>query len=130
LNTDGSGYAVIYNFGIGSDGRSPYAGLLQGADGLFYGTTSRGGSNNLGTVFRLGTPFSLTSFALLPNKTFEVSFSANPNANYRVDAATNLTDWVTLANISNASGTVQFIDTNAPNFFRRFYRAVRTSVAH
>ena len=46
-------------------GAAPYAGLVLGADGNFYGTTSQGGSNNLGTVFQLtpgGVFTSLFSF--------------------------------------------------------------------
>ena len=35
------------------DGATPYAGLVQDTTGDFYGTTSEGGSNNDGTVFRL-----------------------------------------------------------------------------
>ncbi len=35
------------------DGATPYAGLVQDTNGDFYGTTSEGGSNNDGTVFRL-----------------------------------------------------------------------------
>ena len=34
-------------------GGSPYAGLVQGSDGSFYGTTSSGGANGLGTVFKM-----------------------------------------------------------------------------
>jgi uncharacterized repeat protein (TIGR03803 family) len=50
---------VLYSFGATStDGSLPVAGLLQGADGNFYGTTSIGGANgggatNSGTVFKL-----------------------------------------------------------------------------
>jgi uncharacterized repeat protein (TIGR03803 family) len=49
-------------------GDHPYAGLLQGADGNFYGTTHSGGTNgnNLGTVFKItpsGTLTWLHSFA-------------------------------------------------------------------
>ena len=44
---------TLYNF-AGSDGVAPYAGLVQGSDGNFYGTTQQGGANNVGTVFRLG----------------------------------------------------------------------------
>ena len=36
-----------------TDGEYPYAGLVQGTDGDFWGTTGGGGANNLGTVFRL-----------------------------------------------------------------------------
>jgi uncharacterized repeat protein (TIGR03803 family) len=34
-------------------GTSPTGGLIQGKDGNFYGTTTSGGSQNLGTVFRI-----------------------------------------------------------------------------
>jgi len=34
------------------DGANPYAGLIQGADGAFYGTTRFGGSSGAGTVYR------------------------------------------------------------------------------
>lgn len=36
-----------------SDGQLPEAGLIQGVDGNFYGTTSEGGSGISGTVFKL-----------------------------------------------------------------------------
>ena len=44
---------VLWSFGSGSDGLLPYAGLIQGADGNFYGTTVAGGANNFGTVFQI-----------------------------------------------------------------------------
>ncbi len=50
----------------GANGNWPASGLLQGADGSFYGTTFMGGANNLGTVFQLttnGTLVTLVSFA-------------------------------------------------------------------
>ncbi|HEX4263864.1 MAG TPA: choice-of-anchor tandem repeat GloVer-containing protein [Verrucomicrobiae bacterium] len=36
---------------FGTNGASPFADLVQGADGTLYGTTQIGGSHNLGTVF-------------------------------------------------------------------------------
>jgi len=53
LTFDGSGYSVLHSFGGGNDGANPYAGLVQGSDGVFYGTTLNGGSIGKGTVFRL-----------------------------------------------------------------------------
>ena len=55
INTDGSGYAVLHQFSLTEDGKSPLAGLVEGADGAMYGTTFQGGTNgnNLGTVFRV-----------------------------------------------------------------------------
>jgi len=44
---------TLHNFD-GSDGSQPWAGLVQARDDLFYGTTGSGGSDDAGTVFRLG----------------------------------------------------------------------------
>jgi uncharacterized repeat protein (TIGR03803 family) len=43
----------LYSFVGGSDGSLPYASLVRGADGNFYGTTTAGGCCGFGTVFRL-----------------------------------------------------------------------------
>ncbi len=45
---------VLHSFagGIG-DGASPQSGLIQASDGSFYGMTLVGGTNNLGTVFKI-----------------------------------------------------------------------------
>ena len=45
---------VLYNFdatGATTDGTRPYAGLIQSADGYFWGVTSAGGNNAAGTIF-------------------------------------------------------------------------------
>jgi uncharacterized repeat protein (TIGR03803 family) len=44
-----------------TDGTSPKAGLIQGADGNFYGTTAAGGLNNGGTVFKITPKGKLTT---------------------------------------------------------------------
>jgi len=49
----------------GTDGASPWAGLIQGTDGNFYGTTRNGGLQGYGTVFKItptGTLTTLYSF--------------------------------------------------------------------
>jgi uncharacterized repeat protein (TIGR03803 family) len=43
-----------------TDGTSPF-GLVQGADGNFYGTTLQGGANNFGTVFKITPSGGLTT---------------------------------------------------------------------
>src|SRR5262245_64092779 len=53
LNKDGSGYTILRWFtGTGGDGASP-SGLVEGQDGVLYGTTLGGGTNDAGTVFKL-----------------------------------------------------------------------------
>ncbi len=63
LRTDGTGYQILRSFASSSsDAAYPWAGLVQGRDGWLYGTTLKGGDNNLGTVFRMntnGTAFSV-----------------------------------------------------------------------
>ena len=45
-------FDVVHAF-TGADGTNPYASLIQGTDGNFYGTTSSGGNFNFGTVFQM-----------------------------------------------------------------------------
>jgi len=52
----------IHSFGSKeSDGKFPYAGLVQAGDGDLYGTTWGGGANSVGTVFRITPSGALTT---------------------------------------------------------------------
>jgi uncharacterized repeat protein (TIGR03803 family) len=59
LDRSGTDYQVLYSFaGTNGDGRAPRAKLLEGSDGLLYGTTEYGGLTNSsyfgsGTIFRI-----------------------------------------------------------------------------
>ncbi len=53
---------TLYSFTGQSDGAIPEAGLVQGSDSNFYGTTSIGGSNTYGTVFSINSNGVLTTF--------------------------------------------------------------------
>jgi uncharacterized repeat protein (TIGR03803 family) len=55
--TTSSTLTTIHNFNRFSpiDGAQPYGGLIQAKDGNLYGTTTRGGSHNFGTVFKVTT---------------------------------------------------------------------------
>ena len=44
---------ILYSFTGGSDGSQPVAGVIEGTDKDFYGTTNLGGTGNYGTVFEL-----------------------------------------------------------------------------
>ncbi len=55
INTDGTGYQVLYSFGGGSDGACPYGSLTPSGSTL-YGMTSGGyafGYSGLGTIFKI-----------------------------------------------------------------------------
>ena len=67
ITTNGA-FTLLYSFGMVTnnlgyalDGANPIGGLVQGRDGNFYGTTSSGGTNNLGTVFQFSTNGTLTT---------------------------------------------------------------------
>ena len=53
---------TLYSFGSQSgDGSVPVGGLVQATDGNLYGTTSQGGSYNLGTIFKITPGGTLTT---------------------------------------------------------------------
>ncbi len=45
--------SLLWNFGNGTDGSQPQAGLIMDKTGNLYGTTFSGGSDSMGTVFEL-----------------------------------------------------------------------------
>jgi uncharacterized repeat protein (TIGR03803 family) len=49
LNPDGGGFTVLHHFGGAADGSQPYTPLIQGRDGVLYGTTYAAP----GTVFQI-----------------------------------------------------------------------------
>lgn len=53
INRDGSGYTVLHQFSTSASGNFPRGGLLLGNDGLLYGTTELGGTNNAGIAYRI-----------------------------------------------------------------------------
>ncbi|HEY5911244.1 MAG TPA: choice-of-anchor tandem repeat GloVer-containing protein, partial [Verrucomicrobiae bacterium] len=56
LNKDGFGFTTLKDFSPeAGEGSVPIGMLLKATDGKFYGTTTGGGSNNFGTIFRLNS---------------------------------------------------------------------------
>lgn len=110
FKTNATGAIITLHPFTGSDGGTPTGGLVQGTDGNFYGTTSKGGSSNncqgdCGTFFKLSlgiSPFveALPTFGdvgasvvvLGPNfvNTTQVAFNGTV-ANYHVVSPTYLT---------------------------------------
>jgi uncharacterized repeat protein (TIGR03803 family) len=62
--TEAGKFTTRYNFcltGPCPDGSNPYGALVQGINGLFYGTTYQGGTANQGTVFSMTPAGTLTT---------------------------------------------------------------------
>jgi uncharacterized repeat protein (TIGR03803 family) len=69
--TQGGALTVLHSFsGFPGEGAVPFAGLVQGSDGNFYGTTALGGAHSKGTVFNIDATGSLTTLH---------SFSGSPS---------------------------------------------------
>lgn len=66
LNTNGSGYSVIYHFPGAPGAAIPQSGLVSDGTTL-YGTTTGGGTDGAGTVFALGTNGDFTLLHSLTN---------------------------------------------------------------
>jgi uncharacterized repeat protein (TIGR03803 family) len=125
LNTNGQDYAVLYHFGSNAaDGRYPGASLVQASDGGLFGTTKFGGAHNLGTVFRLApAPPIISAITQLPDKTIRLSIKAAPNFMYRVEGSPDRLHWAPLSDVTNTTGTVEFLDSDTATASTRFYRA-------
>ena len=97
---------VLHNFGNGTDGGGPWAGLIFDAAGNLYGTTRYGGSYGGGTVFRLNAQGETLLYS------FSGADGANPIAGLVLDAAGNLYGTTYLGGASS-QGTA-FEITNTP----------------
>ena len=68
-------FSLISVASAASLGKNPAAGLVEGTDGALYGTTSNGGTNDLGTVFRIDPNGLITTLI-----NFTGTAGANPGA--------------------------------------------------
>jgi uncharacterized repeat protein (TIGR03803 family) len=91
LDTSGK-LTLLHNFTGGADGANPYAGLLRGASGKLYGTTSSGGSRSCGpsaagcgVVFKIDTTGKETVL-----HSFDGTDGSYPSGGLWRDAAGNL----------------------------------------
>jgi uncharacterized repeat protein (TIGR03803 family) len=70
VSADGSGFAVLHSFDY-TNGSYPQAGVVQGSDGAFYGTTLAGGTSTFGTVFKVSADGS--SFSVIHSLDYAIS---------------------------------------------------------
>ena len=102
---------VLYSFGsdTSGDGNVPYAGLILDTQGNLYGTTTIGGANNTGAVFRL-SPNGLGGYAEVVLYSFGATSSGDGNRPWKdgnlIEDAQGDLYGTTLAGGANGTGTV------------------------
>ena len=107
INTNGNLTTLAYF--NGTNGSQPMAGLTQGPDKNFYGTTQTGGAFNLGTVFQITTNGILTTLL-----SFDGTNGGNPASSLTFGSDGNLygsTPWIGV-NDNTHYGTLFRITTN------------------
>jgi uncharacterized repeat protein (TIGR03803 family) len=114
INKDGTGYQVLHNFGsVVADGANPQAGLVEGADGFLYGTTFFGGSNDLGTVYKLRKDGG--SYAILRHFSFSGGDGANPDTAL-LQGRDGVLYGTTFFGGTNDAGTIFKLNTNGSGY--------------
>ncbi len=71
--------------------------------------------------------FQLASGAWSNTDGYVLNFTGSMGSVYVIEASTTLTNWTTLATLTNLTGTIQFRDAASTNLPRRFYRGRETN---
>ena len=115
LNRDGSGYRLLHIFGsVPNDGANPGAGLIEGRDGGLYGTAFFGGSNGMGTVFRLNKDGG--NYGALYHFGRTASDGTNPDTAVVQGADSALYGTTFFGGGTNDAGIVFKLNTNGGNY--------------
>jgi uncharacterized repeat protein (TIGR03803 family) len=116
---------TLYSFTGANDGAQPQAGLVQGSDGYFYGTTSSGGAGGGGTVFRL-TIVPEFQAVTLTNGTLNLTWSTEAGGKYQSQYNSDLSsgNWSNLNSPFTATGAMISTTDSLTNATQRFYRLV------
>jgi hypothetical protein len=88
ISTNGA-LTTLYSFTGGNDGANPQAGLVQGTDGSFYGSTSVGRLGGTGTVFRL-TIVPEPQLTIIPSAPYVILMWPTNYAGFTLQSTTNL----------------------------------------
>lgn len=136
-NEAGLGYGTIFELSTNgtlttlvsfnsTNGASPEAGLIQGTDGNFYGTTASGGTNGYGSIFRLSVIVPAPRFLTVGRTggTLTLTWSATIGENYQMLYKTNLAQaaWSNLNNSILATNPTMMTPDTIGVDRQRFYR--------
>lgn len=106
-------YSVLHSYGVDrTDGRLPRAGVIEGRDGLLYGTTPVGGNEDCGTTFKLAKDGS--GYAVLHHFAHEGPDGQGPQG--LVQAADGVLYGTTQARGAKGSGTLFSLKPDGSDF--------------
>ncbi len=120
LLNSGTGYGSVFKVTLGgtlttltnfnfTNGAEPYAGVVQGNDGNFYGTTQLGGTNgNNGTLYRITTNGTLTTMVY-----FNLTNGGSPYAPLLLAADGNFYGTTASGTAGTNDGTIFKFSTNS-----------------
>ncbi len=132
-------YSNLCSFVGPPDGASPYAGLVQGSDGNFYGTTSAGGTSTncdggCGTVFKLtvllNPPANQISTIQLAGTNVVLAIPSIAGETYQLQLRSSFAsgNWSNVpgASVTNSIGALMTLTNTAGASAQQFYRFVIT----
>ncbi|MDB6124552.1 MAG: hypothetical protein JWQ71_3545 [Pedosphaera sp.] len=70
----------------------------------------------------ISAPLELKSAQKLADGSFQITAAGSTGSAYVIETSTNLVNWAALQTNNAANGTVEFLDSSATNFSKRFYR--------
>ena len=131
ITTNGN-LTTLWQFGrIATNGLVPGAGLVQGSDGDFYSTTTGGGTNSAGTLFKVAVPLSpppnqVSAIHLSgTNIVFAIPSVASETYQLQFSPSMNPTNWTNISGavVSNSIGSLLTVTNfDGASQTQRFYR--------
>lgn len=130
-STPGNTFTILLNDGADAI-TGTFAGLPEGAvfplGGQFFSISYHAGTGNDVVLTRVNAPAQFGGLTRQPGGQMQLQGTGEPGLSYVVQGNTNLNftnDWLNLGTVpANGAGLFQFLDTNAPQHPRRFYRAL------
>jgi len=132
LTTNGNQHAFLYNGSTMLDLNN-----LIPSSSVFTNLISGDGINNLGQItgwgqttngethaFLLTPTLQLASPQALANGQFQVTIQGVPGEHFALLVSSNLSNWTSLATNTLAGSSTNWVDTTAPSYNYRFYRAL------
>jgi uncharacterized repeat protein (TIGR03803 family) len=109
------------------EGSFVLAGLTQGTDGRFYGTSAAGGQIGAGAIFRMSVPLAVGQTLTVTNGSVRLGWKTVVGRSYQVQWSSELTanNWSNLGPaISATSGYTNMTEPLSTGTLKRYYRVI------